>query len=161
SHINDIVPISKKLDGPISGNFVQWNLTVGQVYRPPLDFNFDLGFPGLGLELDGGLDFKLGWSLSLGLGVSIKDGAYIEITKSNNSDDPLSHTFPNGTGFVGPLAPPAKHDSFEDISPNNSDLDTNGSPNGASGGRVNGLASVPGTNTTFYAASEWGGIYKS
>src|SRR6266498_5496574 len=32
---------------------------------------------------------------------------------------------------------------------------------GASGGRVNNLASVAGDNTTFYAASEWGGVYKT
>ena len=47
-----------------------------------------------------------------------------------------------------------------DISPSNSDLDAS-DPNGASGGRVNGLASVAGDNDTFYAASEWGGLYKS
>ena len=32
---------------------------------------------------------------------------------------------------------------------------------GASGGRVNGLASVPNNNQVFYAASEWGGLYKT
>ena len=32
-------------------------------------------------------------------------------------------------------------------------------PDGASGGRVNGLGSA--SNTVFYAASEWGGLYKS
>ena len=50
--------------------------------------------------------------------------------------------------------------SFTDISPDNSDGDAT-SANRASGGRVNGLASVAGDNQTFYAASEFGGIYKS
>lgn len=48
--------------------------------------------------------------------------------------------------------------SFVDINPNNSNL---GNPNGASGGRFNGLASVAGNNQVFYGASEWGGLYKS
>ena len=50
--------------------------------------------------------------------------------------------------------------TFADTSPNSSDLD-NADPDGASGGRVNGLASVAGDNDTFYAATEWGGIYTS
>jgi hypothetical protein len=50
--------------------------------------------------------------------------------------------------------------SFTDINPDNSNLDST-DPDGASGGRVNGLATVPGDNTIFYAASEWGGIYKT
>jgi hypothetical protein len=47
---------------------------------------------------------------------------------------------------------------FQDINPDNSTLDTT-TPLGASGGRVNGLASVPGDNQVFYAATEWGGLY--
>ncbi|MDD5296225.1 MAG: sialidase family protein [Rhodocyclaceae bacterium] len=46
------------------------------------------------------------------------------------------------------------------ISPTSSSLDAS-DPDGASGGRVNGLASVPGDNKTYYAASEWGGLFKS
>ena len=50
---------------------------------------------------------------------------------------------------------------FTDINPSWSDLDA-GDANGATGGRVNGLAKVPGSNDSiFYAASEWGGIFKS
>lgn len=48
--------------------------------------------------------------------------------------------------------------TFQDISPNTSDLDAS-SPLGASGGRINGLANVPGNNQVFYAATEWGGLY--
>ena len=50
--------------------------------------------------------------------------------------------------------------TLRDISPDRSDLDPS-NPNGASAGRVNGLASVPGNNDIFYAASEWGGLFKS
>ena len=50
--------------------------------------------------------------------------------------------------------------TFDDINPNSSTLDPT-DPDGATGGRVNGLATVAGDNNTFYAASEWGGIYKS
>ena len=50
--------------------------------------------------------------------------------------------------------------TFSDINPDNSTLDPS-DPDGASGGRVNGLASVVGNNDVYYAASEWGGIYKT
>ena len=49
---------------------------------------------------------------------------------------------------------------FEDVNPDRSDTDFS-DPDGATGGRVNGLAAVNGNNHVFYAASEWGGIYKS
>ena len=45
---------------------------------------------------------------------------------------------------------------FADISPDSHDLP----PNGASGGRVNGVDIAP-DGTTFYAASEFGGVFKS
>ncbi|MCI0528208.1 MAG: glycoside hydrolase [Nitrospira sp.] len=50
--------------------------------------------------------------------------------------------------------------TITEINPNQSTLDPI-DPDGASGGRVNGLASVASNNKVFYAASEWGGIYKS
>lgn len=50
--------------------------------------------------------------------------------------------------------------TLTEINPNQSTLDPS-DPDGASGGRVNGLASDPGNSAVFYAASEWGGIYKS
>jgi uncharacterized repeat protein (TIGR01451 family) len=51
--------------------------------------------------------------------------------------------------------------SFRDISPDASTLYASGDAHGASGGRVNNLASVPGNNQIFYAASEWGGLWKT
>src|SRR6185503_15778704 len=50
--------------------------------------------------------------------------------------------------------------TLTDINPNQSSLDAT-DPDGASGGRINGLASVVGNNQRFYAATEWGGIYTS
>jgi uncharacterized repeat protein (TIGR01451 family) len=50
--------------------------------------------------------------------------------------------------------------TITDINPNQSTLDP-ADADGASGGRVNGLAAAPGNNQIFYAASEWGGIYRS
>lgn len=49
---------------------------------------------------------------------------------------------------------------FDNISPTQSTLHP-ADPDGASGGRVNGLAAVAGDNTVYYAASEWGGLFKS
>jgi uncharacterized repeat protein (TIGR01451 family) len=48
--------------------------------------------------------------------------------------------------------------SIEDISP---DVSDSGNANASTGGRSNGVASVPGDNQTYYSATEWGGLYKS
>ena len=50
--------------------------------------------------------------------------------------------------------------TITDINPDQSTLDP-ADPDGASGGRVNGLAAVVGDPDTYYAASEWGGLYKT
>ena len=50
--------------------------------------------------------------------------------------------------------------SFEDINPNNADTD-NADADRASGGRVNGLAIASGNNQLIFAASEWGGLYRT
>jgi len=48
--------------------------------------------------------------------------------------------------------------ALEDVSP---DASNNSSPNASSGGRVNGIAISPSGPLVMYAASEFGGIYKS
>ncbi|MGI9263955.1 MAG: hypothetical protein ACR2QU_03430, partial [Gammaproteobacteria bacterium] len=50
--------------------------------------------------------------------------------------------------------------SIVEINPDRSTGDAN-SPNAASGGRVHNLGGAADDNTTFYAASEWGGLFKS
>lgn len=57
-------------------------------------------------------------------------------------------------------AEPAAQVTITDINPDQSTLDPS-DPDGASGGRVNGLAAVPGSPNVYYAASEWGGLYKT
>lgn len=49
--------------------------------------------------------------------------------------------------------------TFVDINPNSSSLDGS-DPDGSSGGRVNGLGCAH-DGSAYYAASEWGGIYRS
>lgn len=50
--------------------------------------------------------------------------------------------------------------TISEINPTQSTLDAT-DPDGATGGRINGLAAVAGNNNIFYAASEWGGLYKT
>lgn len=51
--------------------------------------------------------------------------------------------------------------TIQDISPDKSTFYSPTSAFGASGGRVNGVASVPGSSKIFYAATEWGGLFKT
>ena len=65
------------------------------------------------------------------------------------------------TGLTVFAEPAAAGVEFKDISPDFSPYYISGAANGASGGRINNLAAVPGTNQVFYAASEWGGLWKT
>lgn len=49
---------------------------------------------------------------------------------------------------------------FTNINPRNSSLHPS-DPDGASGGRINGLGVSSGSARVFYAATEWGGLYKT
>lgn len=79
----------------------------------------------------------------------------------------LSYAQASGAAPVTPVAPvtpaqaPVAGVLIEDVNPDSSDLDDSGDPDGASGGRVNGLAADPSDNQVFYAASEWGGLFKT
>ena len=50
--------------------------------------------------------------------------------------------------------------AIADISPDQSDLGSVDTEHGGSGGRINGLAAAK-DGQTMYAASEWGGLFKS
>jgi hypothetical protein len=62
--------------------------------------------------------------------------------------------------FGGALATAQIASPVVNISPVNSDRD-NSDPNSASGGRVNKLAAHPTNDQIYFAASEWGGLYRS
>lgn len=49
----------------------------------------------------------------------------------------------------------------EEINPDVSTMYEGGNPYGASGGRINNLAAAPGSGLVYYAASEWGGLWKT
>jgi len=56
---------------------IQFRMNLGQTFNPDLDLSFDVGIPGLNLNLDGGLGVDLDWDLYLGFGVDINDGFYL------------------------------------------------------------------------------------
>ncbi|MBF0415872.1 MAG: DUF4347 domain-containing protein, partial [Magnetococcales bacterium] len=56
---------------------IQFRMHLGQTYTPSLNLGFDIGVPGLKLNLDGGIQLKLNWNAYLGFGIDIKDGFYL------------------------------------------------------------------------------------
>lgn len=63
-----------------------------------------------------------------------------------------------GLFAIAPVAKAQVSFTYRDINPSQSSLDAT-DPDGASGGRVNGIGRA--TATTFFAATEWGGLYRS
>ena len=56
-------------------DFAEWFFTLGGTYSFGSDIGLDLGFPGLGLETNAGVDLSLEWKLNFGMKVS-KDGGF-------------------------------------------------------------------------------------
>ena len=56
-------------------DFAEWFFTLGGDYSFGSDIGLDLGFPGLGLETDAGVNLSLKWKLNFGMRVS-KDGGF-------------------------------------------------------------------------------------
>ncbi|MCA9049307.1 MAG: hypothetical protein KDA89_11300, partial [Planctomycetaceae bacterium] len=54
--------------------------------RKGLELDADLGTGGLGLELDGTVDFKAGFELNLGFGISKRDGVFLYVPDTNAVD---------------------------------------------------------------------------
>ncbi|MCA9200110.1 MAG: hypothetical protein KDA87_21375, partial [Planctomycetales bacterium] len=100
---------------------VQFGVRFGQGLASvalPTDFAFDLGLPGfpLGLELNGGLQFDLGWSLAMGFGVTEDDGFFFDsssakelnVQVSVNMTAPSNPADPWATGSLGFLEAKAR-----------------------------------------------------
>ena len=91
-NVNDVIIEGlDSLDTPsTSDDYLQWNVLLGDTI-PIADINlpFDLGFPALGLEGDIKLDVSVGWELGFGLGISLADGAYIDVRRQDYSDDDM------------------------------------------------------------------------
>lgn len=62
----------------------EWFFTLGKDYSFGKNIGLDLGFPGLGLETDAGLNLGLNWTLNFGMKVSEKGG--FEFIFSDQSD---------------------------------------------------------------------------
>ncbi|NOS71718.1 MAG: hypothetical protein HOP33_17550, partial [Verrucomicrobia bacterium] len=87
-----------------SADQIQFNFRLGRqmtVLSVPL--GFDLGLPGLGMDVDGNVQTKLGWSFSLGVGVSRQDGFYFDTSVANELTVDLDVTTP-GLNATGRLA---------------------------------------------------------
>ncbi|WP_407449755.1 hypothetical protein [Fibrobacter sp.] len=54
-----------------------WRIRLHGTYVLDANGNFDLGYSGLGLRADGGVRIELEWTLDIGFGVSLVDGAFL------------------------------------------------------------------------------------
>ncbi|MGC9450585.1 MAG: hypothetical protein ACP5I4_03990 [Oceanipulchritudo sp.] len=70
---------------PAAGDY-RWKFRLRDEFKPPVDFDFDLGWDALGLAMDVGLDVTMSWDLALGIGISRTDGAYLFIGDHGRTD---------------------------------------------------------------------------
>lgn len=69
-----------------------WRIRLHGTYVLDANGNFDLGYSGLGLRADGGVRIELEWTLDIGFGVSLEEGAFLLLSngyrdKSNSVAD--------------------------------------------------------------------------
>ncbi|MEZ5299664.1 MAG: hypothetical protein R3F11_03190 [Verrucomicrobiales bacterium] len=83
------------VDLTIGADGVEFNLLIGQTLDPQdLDFDFDLGIPGFGLEIDTGLEMEFGWQFRFGFGVDRDHGFYLKTDITGGG----THGNPNAGG---------------------------------------------------------------
>ena len=70
-----------------SDNEVCWRMRLVGHYNLEKNKNFDLGFAGLGLKTEGGVDIDLEWTLDIGFGISKKEGAFLLLSTGRESDE--------------------------------------------------------------------------
>ncbi|MBI4325898.1 MAG: LEPR-XLL domain-containing protein, partial [Chloroflexi bacterium] len=81
--LDDVVMVS-------DANRVQFNLHLAQnLALLQTGIDFDMGLPGLGLDVDGNVTAKLGWDFRFGFGVSKTDGFYFDTAAKDNSGAPI------------------------------------------------------------------------
>ena len=64
-----------------------WRIRLRGSYNLAKDAAFDLGFAGLGLKADAGVDITLEWTLDIGFGISNKEGAFLLLSNGYDKDD--------------------------------------------------------------------------
>lgn len=75
-------------------SFIQFDFLIGQhIDLATADIDFDLGIPGLGLDVNADLDATLDWSLNFGFGISREEGFYFLTQRTDEegnviADDP-------------------------------------------------------------------------
>ncbi len=76
--------LSTLTDGDSSNDYLQWNVLLGQsAALADINLPFDLGFPALSLEGNIGLEVTVAWELGIGLGISLMEGAYIDVRRQD------------------------------------------------------------------------------
>ena len=68
-----------------SDDAVYWHLRLDMKYILEKDADFDLGYSGLALKADAGVDVELELLLDFGFGVSLKDGAFLLLSNGHDS----------------------------------------------------------------------------
>ena len=68
-----------------------------------IDLDFDIGLPAIGLDLDGGVQLKVGGTMHVGLGLSRNDGFFIDTSALNELTFTVAATIPElrATGTLG------------------------------------------------------------
>jgi Ca2+-binding RTX toxin-like protein len=82
---------------------VTLDLWLGGTYQVGAGIDFDLGLPGVGLELEGGVEATLDWSLDITVGVDRSNGFYVDTTDVNELEMGVLVTLPQAelTGRLG------------------------------------------------------------
>ena len=87
---------------------IRFGLALGDRFVVNEPIGFDIGLPGLGLDVDGGIGLELGFDLNIGIGVSmdVPGGVFIQTSSDPNEDElvvDLEVTLPQGFSATGNL----------------------------------------------------------
>ena len=89
----------------IDAREIRFDLALGDRFVVDQPVGFDIGLPGLGLDVDGGVRLELGFDLNLGIGVSmdVPGGVFIDTSEAEELAVDLMVTLPQGFSATGNL----------------------------------------------------------
>ena len=70
-----------------------WRVRLHGLYTLDANANFDLGYPGLGLRADGGVEVCLEWTLDIGFGISKTEGAFLLLSNGYEQEGLAASNF--------------------------------------------------------------------
>ncbi len=84
-------------------NSVEWKFRLGDSFQPDFNVDFDMGWPALNFDLDADLLVNIDWSFVTGIGISLENGVFFDVSAEDDLTVDLGVEIATGSTMTGTL----------------------------------------------------------